>query len=237
MAVLETSAVLCAEGLERTFVDGARTLEVLRGVSLTLRAGEAVALVGRSGSGKSTLLHLLGLLDRPQGGEVELEGRPTSGLPERSRAELRNRLFGFVFQHYHLLPEFNVLENVRLPGRVGAGPLAWLRGRKAEAARAKELLAQVELSAQAEQSPRTLSGGEQQRVAVARALMMRPRVLLCDEPTGNLDPETGGRIMDLIFRLCRHEGVAALIVTHDRAVAEKADRVLRLDQGRLQAVG
>jgi lipoprotein-releasing system ATP-binding protein len=224
---------LRAEGVERAFDDGTRVLKVLRGATLELRAGEVVALVGRSGSGKSTLLHLLGLLDCPDAGEVLLDGTPTTPLAERQRAEFRNRLIGFVFQHYFLLPEFDVLENVMLPARVAHSPLAWPAAKRGARERARDILERVGLAEQVRQRPATLSGGERQRVALARALMLAPRVLLCDEPTGNLDLETAARIMDLIFELSRREGVAALVVTHDKALTERADRVLRLDAGRL----
>jgi len=224
--------VLQAENLARAFVDGQRRLEVLRGVSLALAPGEIVALVGRSGSGKSSLLHLLGLLDRPDAGEVLLDGTPTRGLSETERSLLRNRQVGFVFQHYFLLPEFDVWENVLMPARVAASAVAWPTRAPAARARAFELLRQTGLEAQARQRTATLSGGERQRVALARALMLSPRVLLCDEPTGNLDPDTAARIMDLIFELSRPVG-AALVVTHDPALVERADRVLRLEAGRL----
>jgi len=222
-----------AEDVERAFDDGTRVLSVLRGATLEVRPGEVVALVGRSGSGKSTLLHLLGLLDRPDAGEVILDGTPTTPLGETQRAEFRNRLIGFVFQHYFLLPEFNVLENVMLPARVTHSLLAWPAARAGARERARDLVDRVGLAEQARQRPGTLSGGERQRVALARALMPAPRVLLCDEPTGNLDLETAARIMDLIFTLSRRDGVAALVVTHDQALTERADRVLRLDAGRL----
>lgn len=224
---------LRAEGLARTFLDGARRLEVLRGAALSVAPGELVALVGRSGSGKSTLLHLLGLLDRPDAGEVFLDGTPTGGLSETHRATLRNQSIGFVFQHYFLLPEFRVWENVLMPARVGCGALSWA-GRSAGARRrAFALLDMVGLEEQASQRVETLSGGERQRVALARALMLSPRVLLCDEPTGNLDPDTAARIMNLIFELSRRDGTAALVVTHDQALVDRADRVLRLEAGKL----
>jgi len=225
--------VLRAEGVERTFKDGERTLPVLRGASMELRPGEVVALVGRSGSGKSTLLHLFGLLDRCDGGEVLVDETPTTTLSEARRAEFRNRLIGFVFQHYFLIPEFSVLENVLMAARVAHPGPAWFSKKAEHRAHAERLLELVGLKDQARQRPATLSGGERQRAALARALLLRPRLLLCDEPTGNLDPETGSRIMDLIFELCRHDAVAALVVTHDPALTERADRVLRLEAGRL----
>ncbi len=223
--------VLRAEKVERTFKDGERTLAVLRGASMELHPGEVVALVGRSGSGKSTLLHLFGLLDRCDGGEVLLDETPTTALSESRRAEFRNRLIGFVFQHYFLMPEFSVLENVLMAARVAHPGPDWFSKKAAHRAQAERLLDMVGLKDQARQRPATLSGGERQRTALARALLLSPRLLLCDEPTGNLDPETGSRIMDLIFELCRRDAVAALVVTHDSALTERADRVLRLEAG------
>lgn len=223
--------VLRAEKVERTFKDGERTLAVLRGASMELRPGEVVALVGRSGSGKSTLLHLFGLLDRCDGGEVLVDETPTGALSEARRAEFRNRMIGFVFQHYFLLPEFSVMENVLMSARVAHPGPEWFSKKAAHKAHAEQLLELVGLKDQARQRPATLSGGERQRTALARALLLSPRLLLCDEPTGNLDPETGTRIMDLIFELCRRDAVAALVVTHDPALTERADRVLRLEAG------
>jgi len=227
----EGTAVLRADGIKRHFVDGDRTLEVLKGASLALRAGEVTALLGRSGSGKSTLLHLLGLLDKPNHGEVFIDGTPAASLSETDRAYLRNSHIGFVFQHYFLLPEFNVLENVLLPAQVGHNPWRWWLERQHYARRAAELLAQTGLEQNLRQRPATLSGGERQRVALARALLLQPRILLCDEPTGNLDPETAGHIMDLVFEMSRREGTAALVVTHDRAISARTDHVLRLEHG------
>jgi len=222
-----------AENLQRVFVDGARELEILQGVSLELRKSEVAALVGKSGSGKSTLLHLLGLLDTPDGGEILIDNTPAGTLSEKDRAYFRNRHIGFVFQHYFLLPEFNVLENVSMPGQVAYSALEWSSRKREIRNRAEELLDLVGLSAQKAQAIRTLSGGEKQRVAVARALLLSPKILLCDEPTGNLDPETGSHIIKLIFDVSRQQGTAALIVTHDLTLAGKADRILRLDRGTL----
>lgn len=231
--VRPAAPVLRAEKVERTFIDGERRLQVLRGASMQLRPGEVVAMVGRSGSGKSTLLHLLGLLDQADAGEVLVDETPTTSLSEPRRAEFRNRMIGFVFQHFYLLPEFSLLENVLMPARVAHPGPEWWSAKAGHEERAEQLLMRVGLKDQARQRPATLSGGERQRAALARALVLNPRVLLCDEPTGNLDPETGGRIMDLIFELCRGDAVAALVVTHDQALSERADRVLRLEAGRL----
>jgi len=229
------AAALEARGLRRVFIDGARTLEVLKAANLTVAPGEVVALVGRSGSGKSTLLHLLGLLDRPDGGEVLVDGTPTATLSERDRAALRNRHIGFVFQHYFLMADFDVLDNVLMPARIEQSPAGWLSGGKTRLAeRALQLLELVGLKDQVRQRTTTLSGGERQRVGLCRALLLQPRVLLCDEPTGNLDPESASRIMKLIFELTHRDGVATVVVSHDVTLAERADRVLRLDQGVLQ---
>ena len=224
-------SVLRAEQLARCFIDGDRRLDVLRGVDLSVRAGEVTALIGRSGSGKSTLLHLLGLLDRPDSGEVLIDGTPAGNLSENDRAYLRNRHIGFVFQHYFLLPEFNVLDNILMPAKVGSSAAEWLAGKVAFIEHAHALLKLAGLESHARQRPGTLSGGERQRVALARALMLKPKLLLCDEPTGNLDPDTAGHIMDLIFDLSRKEGTAVLLVTHDLAISGRADRLLRLDHG------
>jgi lipoprotein-releasing system ATP-binding protein len=227
------SAVLRAENIERFFLDGARRLEVLKGASLALHSGEVVALIGRSGSGKSTLLHLLGLLDRPNAGEILVDGTPAGSLSENDRAYLRNRHLGFVFQHYFLLPEFSVLENLLLPAQIATSAGAWVGRKQQYLQRALELLELVGLADRAGQKPATLSGGERQRTALARALILQPRILLCDEPTGNLDPETGATIMDLIFRISEKQGGggAVLVVSHDRTLADRAGRVLRLENG------
>lgn len=229
------ATVLRGAELKRVFVDGRRKLKVLRGVTIELRAGEIVSIQGRSGSGKSTLLHVLGLLDRPDEGHVYVNGLSASDLSEAQRSHYRARFIGFVFQHYFLLPEFTVLENLLMAARVAERPAHWLfAGRKEARKKAQKLLEQVELTDQANQYPLTLSGGERQRVALARALMPSPQVLLCDEPTGNLDPDTGTRIMRLVQDLSRREGVAVLVVTHDPNLAKTANRVLTLDAGKLR---
>ena len=226
--------VLRATGIKRYFEDGTRTLTVLDDVDAELNPGEVVALVGRSGTGKSTLLHLLGLLDKPNEGQIIIDEKDATAMSEPEQARLRNQTLGFVFQHYFLLPEFNVLENLLIPARIATGLASWMGKEKSIAEdRAKTLLEMVELSSHAKQKPGTLSGGERQRVAVARAMMLKPRILLCDEPTGNLDPESGARIMSMLYTLARQDGVAALVVTHDLSLADKASRVLRLENGRL----
>ena len=223
--------VLRTASVKRFFIDGDKRRDVLKGVSLSLRAGEVTSLVGRSGSGKSTLLHLLGLLDTPSDGEIFIDNTPAGNLNENSRAFLRSRNIGFVFQHYFLLPEFNVLENILMPGKIALGMQAWMAQEAQMTARAQELLGLVDLKSHATQRPATLSGGERQRVALARALLLEPKILLCDEPTGNLDPETARHIMDLIFGLSQKRGTAVLIVTHDRSISERAQRILRLEHG------
>jgi lipoprotein-releasing system ATP-binding protein len=199
----------------------------LDGASLRLEAGEVVALVAPSGAGKSTLLHVAGLLDAPTAGAVTIEGRPAQDLGDAERTRLRRDAVGFVYQFHHLLPEFTAEENVALPQRAAGTP------RAAAEARARELLAAVGLASRAGHRPAELSGGEQQRVAFCRALANRPRILLADEPTGNLDPETSGQVFDVLLGLVRDTGLAALIATHNPDLAARMDRTLRLAGGRL----
>ena len=203
-------------------------LTVLDGVGVQVQAGEVVAVVGASGAGKSTLLQLLGGLDRPTSGTVTLAGRRLDRLTDTQLAETRNSSLGFVFQFHHLLREFNALENVMMPGLIAGRP------RREVEQRARELLEQVGLSGRVTHRPWQLSGGEQQRVAVARALANRPLVLLADEPSGNLDTHTSEKLHDLFFRLRTEHGVAMMIATHNRELADRADRVLRLREGRLE---
>ena len=222
-------AVIEAHDLHRTFeaADGGE-IHVLRGVDLKVLAGDAVAIIGPSGSGKSTLLHLLGALDQATSGEVWLGDRRVDDLDDATLAALRNRYVGFVFQFHHLLRDFTAVENVMVPQLIAGAT------REAAEERAVDLLAQVDLTARAHHRPRKLSGGEQQRVAVARALANHPPLLLADEPSGNLDIEASERLHDLLFRLLeRHRG-ALVLVTHDRSLAERTGRVLRLDEGKLQ---
>lgn len=219
-----------ARGLEREFPspDGG-IIPVLRGVDLAIEPGDSAAIVGASGSGKSTLLHLLGALDRPTGGDVRLGGERVSELSDERLAELRSRFVGFVFQFHHLLRDFTALENVMLP-RLIAGA-----GREEATERAAELLAQVGLSHRAGHRPRRLSGGEQQRVAVARALANAPPLVLADEPSGNLDAEATLRLHDLLFEMIDRHDAALVVVTHSRELAGRAARVLRLEGGELLA--
>lgn len=217
-----------ARDVTKVFVGGdGSDLHVLQGVSLTLRSGEAVAITGASGSGKSTLLHILGALDRPTAGEVLLDGRGVAALSDEELARVRNRHVGFVFQFHHLLREFSALENVMMP--------ALLAGRAYDEARsaARSLLQAVGVSHREGHRPRQLSGGEQQRVAVARALINEPTVLLADEPSGNLDTVTSTTLHDLLFRLKEERGLSMVVVTHNPDLAARADRQLELRDGRL----
>ena len=219
--------LLRAEGLSRVFVTARRRLEVLADCSLTLNAGEALSILGASGSGKSTLLHILGTLDRPDAGSLRFDGRDLLAAKAREASAFRRKELGFIFQFHHLLPEFSALENVALPGLIA-------RQRRAEAfARASALLARVGLAEREEHRPGELSGGEQQRVAVARALVKGPELLFADEPTGNLDRENSRAIAALLAEQAA-AGVTVLLATHDRELAaETATRVLRLDYGKV----
>jgi lipoprotein-releasing system ATP-binding protein len=224
-----------ARGVGRTYRSGSAAIRVLGGLDFELAAGEVVAVVGASGVGKSTLLHLLGLLDRPDEGTLELAGTDLASVSGARRDAIRNEMIGFVFQFFHLVPELTALDNVLLPARIRAGVLEWIRTGGERRARARELLGAVGLAERAKHRPPHLSGGERQRVAIARALMNGPRVLLCDEPTGNLDPETSRGVWE-VLRGFRGGNRAILVVTHNEMLAADADRVLRLEGGRLSAV-
>ena len=216
-----------ATGLHKRYVDGPSVVEVLLGLDLEVHTGDRVAVVGASGVGKSTLLHILGCLDRPSAGHVLFDGRDILGGSERDVAAFRSREIGFVFQFHQLLGDFTALENVELAGRIGREPRAAVR------ARAIDLLERVGLGARLGHRPGELSGGEQQRVAVARAVMRRPRLVLADEPTGNLDPATGKRVQDLLIDLNRETGAALVVATHNERFAQALGRCLRLEHGRL----
>jgi lipoprotein-releasing system ATP-binding protein len=216
--------------VERTFRQAGETLHVLKDASLVLHPGEMVALVGPSGAGKSTLLHIAGLLERPDGGEVIVEGRACGRMADSERTEIRRRHLGFVYQFHHLLPEFSAIENVVLPQMI-AGVA---RGKARE--RARHLLALVGLGPRESHRPARLSGGEQQRVAIVRALANEPRILLGDEPTGNLDQHTAEDVMRVLVDIVRKAGLAALIATHNLDLARRLDRTVRLDEGHLVEV-
>jgi len=222
-----------ARGIGKTFRSGAERLRILEGLDLDLRGGEILAVLGASGVGKSTLLHILGLLARPEEGTLELEGRDLAKAGGAERDRLRNRSLGFVFQFFYLVPELDALENVLLPARIDAGIAGWASVGAARRRRAGELLQSVGLADRARHRPAQLSGGERQRVAIARALMNDPKVLLCDEPTGNLDPDTSRGVWD-VLRGFRRADRTTLVVNHNEALAADADRVLRLVGGRLE---
>lgn len=225
--------MLEARNLFKSYRRDAVTIPVLRGVDLDVHSGEFLSVIGASGSGKSTLLHLLGALDTPDQGEVIYGGRRIDSLSTRERERLRNQTFGFVFQFYHLLPELTAFENVLIPGMIGRSIFSWLGERRQLKRRAREILDRVGLTHRLHHRPRELSGGELQRAAIARALIGNPKVLLADEPTGNLDEETGSEIMALLRGLHR-DGLTIIMVTHNLDLVAATDRVVRLVAGRVE---
>jgi lipoprotein-releasing system ATP-binding protein len=214
-----------ARGVEKAYLDGARRITVLRGVDLDVEPGEMVAIMGPSGSGKSTLLHVLGALDRPDAGSVEVAGQNLAALRGSALAGFRNRTLGFVFQFHQLLPDFTALENVLIPGRIAGGDADALRRR------GRALLEEVGLADRMEQFPNQLSGGERQRVALSRALLLEPPLILADEPTGNLDPRSGDQVFDLLTELQRRHRATVVLVTHNPDIARRCGRLLHLEDG------
>jgi lipoprotein-releasing system ATP-binding protein len=223
--------MLQALNINKTYRRHAVEVRVLNGLNLEVKTGEFLSIVGVSGSGKSTLLHLLGTLDSPDSGEIHLDQKRIDNLHARERDLLRNETFGYIFQFYHLLPELNTLDNVLMPAYIGHSALSWWKSRAKWRARAEELLNKVGLGHRMNHRPRELSGGEMQRAAVARALLKHPRVLLADEPTGNLDACTGGEIVKLLRDLNRDEGVTIVMVTHNLDIVAATDRVVRMVNG------
>jgi lipoprotein-releasing system ATP-binding protein len=223
--------MLTATNLQKTYRRHAVEVRVLNGLNLEVRTGEFLSIVGASGSGKSTFLHLLGTLDAPDAGTVALDGKRIDNLPARDRDALRNRTFGYIFQFYHLLPELNMLDNVLMPAYVGHTLFSWWQTRTQWRRRATDLLEKVGLGHRLKHRPRELSGGEMQRTAIARALLMNPRVLLADEPTGNLDAASGGEIIRLLRDINQTEGVTIVMVTHNLDIVSATDRVVRMAGG------
>ena len=224
---MSKDSVLEARGVGKSFQQGPVTLQVLTAVELTISRGERLSIVGASGSGKTTLLQILGGLDRPSTGTVMIDGRDIHGLSERDRGELRNRTLGFVYQFHHLLPEFSALENVAMPLLVRRTPVAQAREQ------ARELLERVGLGGRLGHRPHQLSGGERQRAAVARALVTQPKIVLADEPTGNLDGSNAQAVFELMLELNRERGTSLVVVTHDPRLASRMERIYELEAGRL----
>jgi len=227
---------LCAKKVFKSYRKSKHIIPVLRGVDFSIRPGEFVAVVGQSGSGKSTLLHLLGTLDAPDAGEIHFEGNRIDNLPSQARDVLRNRYFGMIFQFYHLLPELTTLENVLAPRMIGQGVFRYWFSKRQHVDEARHLLDLVGLGHRLSHKPKELSGGEMQRAAIARALVANPQLLLADEPTGNLDRQTGQEIMDLLRSLNRRQNLTIVMVTHDQTIAALADRTVRLVEGLVERV-
>ena len=226
--------LLQVRGVRKAYRSGGGMLEVLRGVDFEVAPAGFVSVIGQSGSGKSTLLHLMGLLDAPDAGEVHLAGQRIDNLPSARRDRLRNTDIGMVFQAYHLLPELSALENVLAPLLVRFSIIEWFRHKAEARRRAEALLDRFGLSERLHHKPRQLSGGEMQRVAIARALVGQPRLLLADEPTGNLDEASGAGILDTLCELNHTDGLSIVLVTHDQSIAKRADRIVRLVAGRVE---
>jgi lipoprotein-releasing system ATP-binding protein len=233
---MSSTPILACVDLQKTYSMGRVDVPVLNGITLEVRQGEVLGLVGASGAGKSTLLHLLGLLDVPTSGAVYLRGEDVSSKGGQRRSTLRNRELGFVFQFYHLIPELTALGNTILPAMVAPRPWTWMLQRGRERARARALLARLGLSTRLTHLPSQLSGGERQRIAIARALLGDPSVVFCDEPTGNLDSRTGQEIMDLLFEINRDQGTTFVIVSHDDRLVRRCHRVARLADGSLEGI-
>ncbi len=225
------STILRASGITKNYAIGKQQIPVLRGVDLSIKAGEKVALLGTSGAGKSTLLHLLGLLDAPTSGTIEYDGREVQSLAVGERARLRHQQVGFVFQFYHLIPELTALQNVLLARMMDTSVLQYWGKRKQAKASAVEMLQHVGLGERLHHRPTELSGGERQRVAIARALIAEPKIVLADEPTGNLDSATAKEVVDLMFTIQQERQLAFLLVTHDEGLATRCDRIIRMKDG------
>jgi len=235
--MLDAPPLLRAVNLHKTYVKHANKICVLRGLDLDVCEGEFLSVIGNSGSGKSTMLHLLGTLDRPDDGRIILDGKRIDNLRAEERDRLRNQTFGFIFQFYHLLPEFNALENVLSPALIANSFWSWWGVRREMKRRAAELLERVGLSHRLRHRPCELSGGEMQRAAIARALINKPRILLADEPTGNLDSGNGQQIMQLLRDLNRSDGLTIVMVTHNMDLVGDTDRVVKIADGRIEADG
>lgn len=235
-SIVMTEPHVAALAVQKAYRKGEHSVPVLHGVDISAQKGEFLSIIGQSGSGKSTLMHLIGLLDSPDVGEVQLEGQRIDDLPVRTRDELRNRVFGFVFQFYHLLPELSLMENVLTPLMIRHSIWNYWTHRREFQDRAKEMIDRVGLGHRLTHRPSELSGGEMQRAAIARALVAQPQILLADEPTGNLDAKTGRGIIDLMSRLNEHEQLTIIMVTHDKSIASEAHRTVRLCEGRIETL-
>lgn len=226
--------MLTATNLHKSYRRDKVVVPVLRGLDFDVQPGEFLSVIGASGSGKSTLLHLLGTLDQPDSGEIHLDGRRIDNLPNAERDGLRMHTFGFIFQFYHLLPELSAFENVLIPAMIDQSVLSWFGARRMLKKRAHEIMEKVGLGHRLKHKPRELSGGEMQRAAIARALIGRPKILLADEPTGNLDETTGGEIVQLLRLLNREEGLTIVMVTHNLDLVAVTDRMVRITSGRIE---